>query len=58
MVFNAKQHSIILKIYNDLHMGKKGHHTWWELNKNAILSTLSRKQSDITGYMKLKSIGK
>ena len=32
--------------------------TWWELNKRAILSTLNRKQNDVTGYIKRKLIGK
>ena len=58
MLFSAKKGSIVLKICNDMHVSKAGRCSWWDMNKKAILSTLNRKWSDVTGYIRMKFIGK
>ena len=58
MMFSSQKGCIVRKICIDNHVNEKLHLPWWENNKEAILSTLNRKRSDVTGYIKSRFIGK
>ena len=58
MMFSTQKGCIVRKICIDNHVNEKLHYPWWESNKEAILSTLNRKRSDVTGYIKSRFVGK